>query len=42
MLFTDLELPSSIALSKYSRARRQLGVTPFPLKYIVPSWLTAK
>ena len=41
MLFTASELPSSIALSLYSRARRQLGVTPFPSKYIPPSVQTA-
>jgi len=41
MFSTATELPSSIALSEYSRARRQLGVTPSPLKYIIPSWPTA-
>ena len=34
---TASELPSSIALSKYSRVRRKLGVTPSPVKYILPT-----
>ena len=41
MFFTAMGLPSSIALSLYSRARRQLGVTAFPSWYITPSVPTA-
>jgi hypothetical protein len=41
MFSTARESPSSIALSWYSRARRQLEVTPFPFWYIKPSALTA-
>ena len=37
MFSTAMESPSSIALSKYSRARRKLGVTPSPSAYIPPS-----
>ena len=41
MYSTALELPSSIALSLYSRPRRKLGVLPNPPQYIAPSVLTA-